>query len=136
MVDGKKVRLTGGRVLHDVLISDKYDMLNPEKLTGGRIQKRRHFTTHRITNYKYQKKGKIIKGIYKEGKYVSKMALFQKALREGNMANIVKYGKQMKGKAVPFIKQQLLTKKHPFVALGNQGLKLALSLLKLRKGKI
>jgi hypothetical protein len=116
--------IIGKKVYHDVLISDRYDMLSPEKYTGGRAQKRRHFTTHHITDYQKTRRGKTYKGLYRPTTYKSDIAALQKAIKTGDFTKVRKYAKNLGKKSIPYLKGRYGAK-HPLVALVRAGLAVA-----------
>ena len=116
--------IMGSKVYHDVLISDRYDMLSPEKYTGGRAQKRRHFTTHHITDYQKTRKGKTYKGLYRPTTYKSDIGALKQAIKTGDFTNVRKHAKNLGKKSIPYLKSRYGAK-HPLVALVKAGLTVA-----------
>jgi hypothetical protein len=104
-----------GKFKYDILVSDKYDMLKPEKVVGGRIQRKRHFTVSHHTNDKRQVKGRKVQGLYRPTKYSSDIAKFKEAVRAGDKSDIIKYGKKVGRKATVLLKQNYLSTKNPVV---------------------
>jgi hypothetical protein len=104
-----------GKFKYDILISDQYDVMKSDKILGGGIEKKKHFTVSHHTNDKRQVKGKKVQGLYRPTKYSSDIAKFKEALRAGDKGDIIKYGKKVGSKATTLLKQNYLSTKNPVV---------------------